>query len=88
MTFQVHTNVTTAQSKQYMNRQTNGVTSFHFKIGDIALKRNMRNIGRKVETGATMEWPIHVTILNIDLNLNLSSINLTNVSRVLLTFLK
>ena len=50
MTFHVHTNVTTAQqhqSKQYMNRQTKGVTSFHFKIGDIVLKRNMRNIGRK-----------------------------------------
>ena len=33
-----------------------------------------------------MEWPIQVTILIICLNLNLSSINLTNVSRVLLTF--
>ena len=33
-----------------------------------------------------MEWPIQVTILIICLNLNLSSINLTDVSRVLLTF--
>ena len=38
------------------------------------------------QTGATMEWPIQVTILIICLNLSLSSINLTNVSRVLLTF--
>ena len=50
MTFQVHTNVTTAQqrqSKQYMNRKTKGMKTFHFEIGDIVLKRKMRNVGRK-----------------------------------------
>ena len=33
-----------------------------------------------------MEWPIQVTMLIICLNLSVSSINLTNVSHVLLTF--
>ena len=35
------------ESKHYKNRQTEGVKSVDFKIGDIVLKRTTRKVGRK-----------------------------------------
>ncbi|KAI0218016.1 hypothetical protein LSAT2_030252, partial [Lamellibrachia satsuma] len=47
---QVLANVQVAQerqTKEYARRQTKGVKVFDFKVDDMVLRRNMKNVGRK-----------------------------------------
>ena len=50
MTFQVLANVQVAQdrqTKEHARRHTTGVKVFDFKVNDMMLRRNMKNVGRK-----------------------------------------